>query len=365
MSISASENSENGGAVKAAAKPPRSRLRRLLLWILIAALILFILVAISAAYIWLNRYALMEDVAINALAEEGIDGKLSIHSVSKTQAVINTLTLSANGTEFFSSDQVTIDYEWRDMLKGNSKRIILTRPKGRITLDENGKIMDSWLPLQESGADGHKTVPPNSIQVNEGRLSVISPFGTIDAEIDGEYFAPDNFSATVNVAQTKLAYTDWKIDGGGFFDITLRGANPQIKTNLRLLSLEHPALDTTNLHIIADLEPIIDGDNLAITVDAGVTFSSIVTAQLMSGSGKIDWAGHINHNKTQDRALSFNGDWSSDIKDLSIPDPIRRRDLAQTLSLSIPLGKTPIAQNFGPDLNAYYNPTADPKLSAR
>ena len=241
MSISASENSENGGAVKAAAKPPRSRLRRLLLWILIAALILFILVAISAAYIWVNRYALMEDVAIDALAEEGIDGKLSIHSVSKTQAVINTLTLSENGTEFFSLDQVTIDYEWRDMLKGNSKRIILTRPKGRITLDENGKIVDSWLPLQESGADGHKTVPPNSIQVNEGSLSVISPFGTIDAEIDGEYFAPDNFSATVNVAQTKLAYTDWKIDGGGFFDITLRGANPQIKTNLRLLSLEQPS----------------------------------------------------------------------------------------------------------------------------
>ena len=80
MTLSSSDNSEGSGALLPPLKPPRSRLRRVLFWICIALLILIILGLSIAAYVWVNRYALMEDIAIETLADEGIEAQLSINS---------------------------------------------------------------------------------------------------------------------------------------------------------------------------------------------------------------------------------------------------------------------------------------------
>ena len=351
MTLSASKNSKEKGAIK----PQRSRLLRIIFWLMIAFFILFVLAAISAAYIWVNRYALMEDAAIEALAEQGIDGQLSIQSVTKTHAIIDKITLSENGAEFFSSQQITVDYEWRNMLKGNVKRIVFTRPKGKITLDKNGKIIDDWLPHRDNEVTSGQILPPEGIQIDQGKLQIISPFGEFNTKINGEYFTSKNFSASVNFAQTKFIYANWKINGEGDFDIKLKGETPDVKTNLRLMRLEHPTLEATDLHVTGDLMPIIEDETLTITGDAGLKFSSLITDQFTLGASKIDWKGTLHHDKTQGSPLSLKGEWFSDIKGISIPDPIKRRDLAKTVSLSDPLNKTPIAQNFGPSLTRNVN----------
>lgn len=299
----------------------------------------------------------MEDVAIDALAEEGIDGKLDIHAVSETQAVINNISLSENGTEFFSSEQLTIDYAWRDMIKGRSKRIVLTRPKGRITLNSQGKIIDSWLPedLYSGGKGESETqiLPPNGIEIKQGGLHLLSPFGTLDVKIDGTYIAADNFNARINIAPTKLDYADWNIDGGGDINVTLKGQNPHIKTKLNFKSVNHPVVDAENIDLNADMIPVIENGKIAVTGESSISFSSLKTAHFSLGDGQLNWDGDVNYNKNSEQNLSFKGDWSSDIKNLSIPDPIRRAELAQTLSLSEPLSNTPIAQNFGPALTTH------------
>lgn len=346
MNALVSDNSKIEGATKAR----RSPLRRFLIWSFIVCLILCLIAALAAAYVWTHRYALMEDIAIDALAKEGIDGSLSINSVSKTQAVIENISLLENGEEFFSSQKIIADYAWRDMIKGNAQRIVFTRPKGRITIDETGKIIDGWMPHSSDNAQTDQTLPLGGIEIIEGELSVQSPMGTIETHINGEFFAPDNFSAALYILPTKLTYSDWAMNGGGDVNITLKGENPEIKANLQLSTVSHPVLDASDFHIITNMVPVKTGGHITVTGDTDVTFSSLVTAQLMTGKGKMNWSGQITHDKALSHPLTFKGNWESQMTQLSIPDPIRRRDLAQTLSLSQALSKTPIAQNFGPAL---------------
>ncbi len=346
MTALVSENSDPGET----SKRRRSPLGRFLIWTFIILLILCFIALIAAAYVWTHRYALMEDVAINALAEESIDGTLSITSVSKTQAIIEDISLLGNGEEFFSSQKIVADYAWRDMLKGKAQRIVFTRPKGRITIDETGKIVDGWMPHSSDNAQTDQTVPPGGIEIIEGELSVQSPMGTIETHINGEFFALDNFAAALKVLPTKLTYADWVINGAGDVNITLKNEAPQIKTNLKLSSINHPALDASDLNIIADIVPVRRGDKLTVSGNTEITFSSLITAQLITDDGEMDMSGEIIHNKALSHPLTFKGDWESQITKLSIPDPIRRRDLAQTLSLSQALSAAPIAQNFGPEL---------------
>jgi len=352
MTLSSRENSQLEGEDFPASKPARSRLRRALRWIVIFCLLIVILTLCAAAYIWTNRYAFMEDIAVDALAEEGIDARLSIQSVSKTRAEIHNIQLSENGAEFFTSETVVIDYDWRDMMKGQARRLVFTRPSGRITVDETGQIIDGWLPHSQNETDTTPSFPPEGIKIDDGALIVQSPFGEISARLDADYFSADNFTADVSLAPGTFSYGDWHIQGGGVFNITLKEALPQIKTDLRLNLLEHPALDAQALYITGDFIPVTHDAGLDITGKADITFAALNTAQIITGPGQLSWDGQINHAKAgaDSSRLSFNGDWSADIDALSVPDPIRRRDLAQTLSLSEALGKTPIAQNFAPDL---------------
>ena len=75
-------------------------------------------------YVWHNRYALMEDIAIDALAEHGVKAQLSVESVRKTQAIIKQVNLSNDGSVFFTADKIIANYEWRDMLKGQALSLI-------------------------------------------------------------------------------------------------------------------------------------------------------------------------------------------------------------------------------------------------
>ena len=60
------------------AKPRRSRRRRIVYWVFVIILSCLFLLLCGAVYIWLNRYALMEDIAVDALADTGVEAKLSI-----------------------------------------------------------------------------------------------------------------------------------------------------------------------------------------------------------------------------------------------------------------------------------------------
>ena len=347
------------------AKPRRSRRRRIVYWVFVIILSCLFLLLCGAVYIWVNRYALMEDIAVDALADTGVEAKLSIESVNKTQAVIKQINLSENGSVFFSADKIIANYEWRDVLKGQATGLKFIKPSGRVTIDETGKIIDSWLPdLQNNTGDEETVLPPDGIKIQQGSLVVVSPYGEINTQITAEYYTAENFNAALSIAPTNLAYDQWQIQGGGDIDISLSGNMPKIKTDIYLERLDHPAFNAQNLSVKSDLIPHINSSKIDISGPARFTFDVLNTKQLVTKSGQFKWIGNLNLNREKS-ALSLNGDWDTELSGLSIPDPKRRRDLSQRLSLSEALAKTPIAQNFSPDLTlALSDLLTDARLTA-
>ena len=396
MTVPSGPTTSKGGAALSSQKPPSSRLRRVLMWVLVICLILICLIFIIASLLWVNRYSLMEDFTIDALADEGIQAELSIEEVTKTQARLENIRLKRENAEIFSSETIVVDYDWKELREGKVKRIFLTQPKARLTLDAKGKIIDDWFPRPESGEDDQDVRPPPSeVKVDDGALTIISPFGQAEAQLDAHYFSPDNFTAKVAIAPSALAYKDWALVGGGNFDITRDNAKTAInksaiKLDVALESVQHPDIEAANLKIIGDIagdvtdellelsgpldirmdtlvHPVLDSEDLQIksalslrrqkgeldiSGPTDIAFASLQTAQITTRQGRLGWDGDINHRQDEEAKskLAFDGAWRADIKGLSLPDPIRRRDMAQTLSLNDALSKTPIAQNFVPEL---------------
>ncbi|MDB2437320.1 YdbH domain-containing protein [Hellea sp.] len=334
-------------------KKPRKRwsIWRWLFWIVFG---LVLLVLIVAAYLWVNRYDLLEKTARDLLSEQGIQAEMSIQSISKTQAVLKNVKLidtsSDDKTPFFSAQKITTDYAWRDALEGRVDKIVFTRPKARITLDKTGKIIDGWLPPQGEGGSSGTTLPPQGIIIKDGNFTITSPFGKAETQVDATYFAPDNFKALIDIAPTRVSYGDWNLAGGGKADIRLQGENQKLDVDISLSSLEHPAVDAKALRIKGQLVPTLSDTALKVEGDLKFNFDSLVTAQLVTGAGSMRWDGLITHKKEEPHPLGMSGTWSADITDATLPDPARRQDLAKTLSLSEALLNAPVAQNFSAGL---------------
>ncbi len=339
----------------AAKDMPRPRKKRSVwrwaLWTLLIGLILGIILAL---FIWLNRYSLLEEAAEDLLLEQGIEAELSIESISKTQAIFKNVRLNDSAADdkavFFKADKITIDYDWREAIEGRMDKIVFSKPQAFLTLNEKGQIIDGWLPPKGEGDGGEVILPPKGIIIQDGSFTLGSPFGDVVAQVDATYFAQDDFTAKLDIAPTQFSYGDWRMAGGGQLDIALKDDNPKVEMDVRLSSLEHPVIDASDLHMRGNMVPEISGEHIKITGDLDFEFGSLVTAQILADAGQFKWDGQIERDPSRKHPLILSGTWSSAASDVVLPDPARRKALADTLSLSETLLKTPIAQNFSGEL---------------
>ncbi|MEP3889074.1 MAG: YdbH domain-containing protein [Hellea sp.] len=336
-------------ATDAKRKAPRKKrnLWRILLWVFLAVLII---AAIMTSLAWVNRYSLLEKAAEDLLLEQGIQAELSIQSVSKTRAVLKTIRFSDGNSEFFSADEVIADYAWREALKGRVEKLQLIKPEARLTLDENGKIIDGWLPPTSEDGAGNTALPPQGIIITEGLFTIGSPYGNAEAQLNASIFAPDKFIAEIDIAPTTFSYRDWRVEGGGKLEVKLDGADPHIDVDVNLAALEHPAIDATHLKIAGAFTPHVTEDVKRLDGQMDFGFERLVTAQATIGAGDVTWDGRIEQNSARAQPLALDGTWSADVTRAILPDPARRNSLAKTLSLSDTLLKAPLAQNFSADL---------------
>jgi len=342
-----------------------------LIWIFCALILLLI---IAAAYIWTNRYALLKDIAIDTFAQDGIEAELDIESLSRTQAILKNVKLIYDGEVFFEAARIDADYAWRDALDGKMQSVSITEPRAHITIDKSGKIIDGWLPPSaptESGAKSNP-LPENGLTLTNGIFYIQSPYGA--GEINGsvQLKSLQDFTAKLSLDPTQLTYNQFSLSGGGLFDMDVIDGKLKLDSQIQLSNLTGPELDAKNVTLTLngqpDIEaqsftgkalvslseftsPALDAKELNLTLDGQTDAkaqSFYGTADLdFLGDSQIDWNGSIN--KTE-RFFDLSGDWVASLKQARIPDPARRQELATTLSFQAPLSKSPIAQNFVPQI---------------
>lgn len=330
-------------------KTPRKK-RSIWRWLLWAFLVVLLLIALAAAIVWSNRYAILESAAEDLLLEQGIEAELSIQSITKTQAVLKTIRFSDGTSEFFSADKIIADYAWREALKGRVDKLQLIRPKARLTLDDKGRIIDGWLPPAAENEGGETVLPPEGIIIQDGLFSIGSPFGEAEIKLEATIFEATRFKAIADIAPTTFSYGDWRMAGGGQVDIDMLSGNPLLDVDVRLTALEHPVIDAAGLHMQGQFVPEFSDKEITLKGKLSFEYESLFTAQLTSGAGKATWDGDIGRYANRQHPLEMRGEWASQTEDVVLPDPIRRQDLAETLSLSETLLNAPIAQNFSTEL---------------
>ncbi|WP_409433011.1 YdbH domain-containing protein [Litorimonas sp. RW-G-Af-16] len=315
-------------------------------WLLWAVLFVLLIAAMALYWAWSNRMGLLEQLAIDTLAEDGITAELSIQDIDKTHIILNKVKLSYEDERFFAADKIRADYEWRDALEGRFKRLAFTKPSATVTLDAQGKIIDGWVP-PGMGQTDEGGFPPEGVTVTDGLFTLRTPYGTADVRADAKISDTQNFTADLTLPETKLTLKDGIATVRAAIDIVREDGLIKTQGSANLPLLDHPAFDGTEVQITFDGYPDIAEGQRAFRGDINATFETLNTAQVALKTGQMDWRGDV---ELTDALPDLRGTWRADVASLRLPDPIRTRDLARTLSLSPALSTTPIAENFVGDL---------------
>ena len=318
---------------------------RILGWSLLT---LTLLIMIAAAYVWSNRYSLVEDMFIGALAEQGVDGTLSIDRMNRTGAVISDVDLRIAGQPVFSAKRIAADYEWRDALNGAVKKLVLDNPKLAVTVDAQGRVTDGWMPATDASGQG-TALPKNGIVLNNADVTVSSPYGTINGIGDVTVMSLEDISADLRLTQTTLHYQDVSSVIKG--DIELRRLGPvwdiEMDADLTDLMLGSRTIQTAKIE--ADLT-VDTSAGYDINGPAVLSFDDLDTNRFTAAVGEIDWFGRVLINKGEKRPASIRGNWAASFDKAAVKNETLADELADKLTLFDTLSATPISEAFAAGL---------------
>ncbi|MEL6688075.1 MAG: YdbH domain-containing protein [Pseudomonadota bacterium] len=321
---------------------PRRRRGKRLRFVLIAIAILLSLILATTVWIWANRLSLIERQAITYLNSLGIEADLDIRSATGTDADIRGIRLSYDGEPFLQIERLQAAYQWRDLLNGDVERLDFAGLVASVTLDETGQIIDGWQP--PSTGEGASAFPVRGIGVTDAEVRIVSPFGKATLTGSGDINAPDRLSFAGAIERSNLQHNGITLEAIGPFTLSRENGPYSIATDGLNVDVDHPsiALRGTTLDLSAQFDAVTRTASGEATLNGGAFDSDI---NLIGDIQRVTLQGAF----TPD---DFRGDMALSLNAVSLDDPERRRDIAQTLSLSPTLANIPIAQNFAPTLVA-------------
>jgi hypothetical protein len=313
-------------------------LGRIVLIIFVSLITVF---ALIAAWVWTQRYDMIERQIITYFDSIGIEADLNIQSATARQAEIGNIRLSYDGQPFLKIRRLQTSYHWRELLNGTVKRVDMSGVEAVITVDETGQIVDGWRP---PGTGGQTQLPRDGIGLDGASLTLNTPYGPVALDGTGEIQSMQAFELSGTLSSSDLHYEDTQLRLSGPF--TLRRQQGPINVELpeTTLSLTHPSasLEKTRLDAAA-----------AFTPESGQVEGRVqLTGGLFSTPG--DVTGQIDRLALDGRfsANRLVADLQGELRDVTIEDEARVETLARVLSLSNALSDVPIAQNFAPTLIA-------------
>ena len=324
--------------------------RRRSIWSVLFRVVLAVvlIVLIVGVLIWFNRYSIFESMARREFAKIGIDGNLHVQSISKTEAVISKIKLSADGQPFLSAGEARFSYDLDNVLDGVFNQINVRDADVYLTLDANGKIIDGWMPQSSTGGDGFN-IPAEGIHLKSSNLHIEAPNYRGDITLDADILSASDMSLNISAAQgyinadklqTKLGFIG-KINTVSSDTIAVKGDFTASDINSPYLRIE-PIRTSIDAQFSRDLT----AEALTVNADFDLDSQAISMAEygLESVNAKISTSISIDQ---QTRALKFfSADWQGDMTGIAISDLQTRRNIVRNLISYNALRNTPIIQHF-------------------
>jgi hypothetical protein len=294
---------------------------------------------------WTQRYALIEGIVVDALAESGFEADLNITSITKTQARAQDIRLRRDGQDVLEIEELRAEYIWPDIRDGKLKRLQLNGASGRLNLGEDWLPTESWiktlLPRSDSVSDSTTgAFPERGIGLTNGTLVLNSPLGEAKLFIDAEIPTPSHFKSEITLAPSDLSYSGYAAQGAGF--VTLEKTNDDIRVTgqTQTKTLSNSKLSVTEAHL--NVDGTVNLNDRAYVGSLSLDGESLSSELFASGSARLGWDGRVS---VQD-GLQAIGTWSVTAKNARSPRPQRAADLANTLSLFPALSVVPVTEQY-------------------
>ena len=319
------------------------------LWVVLA-----ILIALFAAglWAWTQRYALIENVLIDKLAEEGFQADLNVVSVTRTQARVKDIRLRREGQDFLRVESLQASYVWPDVRDLQLKRLELDGATGQFALGADWRPTDSWvndlfIKGQGLGTDDKAAkvkFPENGIGLTDVSLNLSSPMGKATLYIDADIPAEDRFTSEITLAPSDLSYGGFAAQGAGVVTLEREGSLIRIvgQTQTETLSNMQMEMQKADLQI----DGSYDTEEKSYLGSVSLDSAQIVSDLFASGPARLAWDGEV---FTAD-ALKANGTWSISAENARSPRPVRAMEVAETLSLYPALSLVPVTEYYAPAL---------------
>jgi hypothetical protein len=340
--------------------PSMSKNKPVWKWVGAILLGVFIVGVLVAAWIWSNRYSVLEQYAITTLEERGIEAQLSIKRANfDTLQVDNVeLTYRSERKPFFTAKRIEADYVLKEALQGNMKRFRLVEPTARITLDENFKITDGWLPPKSESSPGGLSIPESGFFIEDATFNLETPYGSPEISMSASIRETDQFEATLVIDETDLDYKDWALTGSARLDLDVKGDKKEIDSLIRLqslsrydLNLNEATLEVKGALMANTTLPIeLESLNMTFLGDIEGMAGRLETAPFTLDESQFVWDGQITRQTDLNSPMGLDGQIDLSTEQFTFADEARAKNLAQMLTLSDPLSSTPIAQHFAPSL---------------
>lgn len=177
-------------------------LRRLLLGLAIAALVL-----IAATGILLNYLPwIAQSVVLQLAADAGVeDVALTVDEMSLSETVISNVVLGASEHDApdLEISRIAVTYDIRDLIQGNVQRLAVEGITVRGTLDETGLDLGSLGNLGSGNGSSGSSSPALSLDhlsIERGRFELSTPEGDAIVLMDGTLALTDDLSTSAQVS---------------------------------------------------------------------------------------------------------------------------------------------------------------------
>ena len=318
-------------------------------WVLWILLSLILIASALGLWAWTQRYALLEDYVIDALAESGFEADLDIVSVSRTQAKVTNIRLQRDGQEVLRVEDLQAEYVWPDIRDGKLISLDLNGTTARLNLGEDWQPTEKWiqdfLPDEaKSDPDSPSAFPENGVQLTDATLILTSPLGDATLYIDADIPTQENFTSEITLAPSDLSYGGYAAKGAGVVTLEKSGADIRVIGQTQTATLSNTKLGVTDAHL--QFDGSVNMDALSYTGSVSLDGGSLSSDFYASGPARMAWDGTVSKNGD----VQASGTWMVSAETARSPRPARAADIAEKLSLFSAMINVPVTEHYAPQL---------------
>lgn len=330
----------------------RHRFWRFLKW---ALLCLLFGIIIAFVYFWMHRFEFLETQVRNILKEKGFETTFNIESLSKNRTVLRKVTMATRESSpsskkpFLTAEKIILNYEWRDAVKGNIDKLTIEGPHFFAEVDAAGKLVRPIFPKSNTN-NAPLILPKDGIFIKNALGTLKNSVGVLEVSGDGTLMSRHAWDLKAKILSGELSVGPIGLKPTGDVSIEFNDGVISLRPDLALARVKTPSLNLSDGAISGSLKITPSGNDVTVQSDVRVKFKDLNLSDYGLESGTVKWLGPVKATRpnvdTSYKMTGFNGTWDVEVGTLAVKNAVRRKDLADMISLQTTLAKTPMVRNF-------------------